>query len=50
MKTPPKFIKHESKCMGKGCRSKAVHETLKGLQLCPTCFEKVKDPDFKLKR
>lgn len=44
------FIRHESKCMGKGCRNKATHETLRGLHLCPECIERVKDPDFELKK
>lgn len=44
------FIAHESPCMGAKCRQKAVHLTLKGLGLCPACFARVRDKDFKVKR
>lgn len=36
--------------MGAKCRQKAVHLTLKGLGLCPACFARVRDKDFKVKR
>lgn len=44
------FIPHVTPCQGAKCRSKAMHETLKGIRLCPTCFERCKDKDFKVKR
>lgn len=44
------FIPHVTPCQGAKCRSKAMHETIKGIRLCPTCFERVKDSNFKVKR